>query len=106
MFLRHLTAAPRSYTLSYTTLFRSEHVTHLVLTWDTILIGMGLGVGTALLSAAWPTLTALRLSPLAAMQRSEEHTSELQSRVELVCRLPLEEKSAGTPRCCGSSSTM
>jgi putative ABC transport system permease protein len=34
-----------------------------------VLIGMGLGIGTALLSAAWPTLTALRLSPLAAMQQ-------------------------------------
>ena len=44
-------------------------MTHLILTWDTVLIGMGLGIGTALLSAAWPTLTALRLSPLAAMQQ-------------------------------------
>src|SRR5262249_44849146 len=50
-------------------LYVLEHVTHLVLTWDTVLIGMGLGVGTALLSAAWPTLTVLRLSPLAAMQQ-------------------------------------
>ena len=37
--------------------------------WDTVLIGMGLGIGMALLSAAWPTLAALRLSPLAAMQQ-------------------------------------
>ena len=36
---------------------------------DTVLIGMGLGIGMALLSAAWPTLAALRLSPLAAMQQ-------------------------------------
>ena len=50
-------------------LYVLEHVTHLILTWDTVLIGMGLGIGTALLSAAWPTLTALRLSPLAAMQQ-------------------------------------
>src|SRR5205809_6165220 len=28
-----------------------------------------------------------------AAQRSEEHTSELQSRLHLVCRLPLEKKS-------------
>ena len=50
-------------------LYVLEHVTHLILTWDTVLIGMSLGIGTALLSAAWPTLTALRLSPLAAMQQ-------------------------------------
>src|SRR5438105_6881186 len=31
-------------------------------------------------------------SPLPAIQRSEEHTSELQSRVDLVCRLLLEKK--------------
>src|SRR5207247_4036328 len=31
-------------------------------------------------------------SPLASGSRSEEHTSELQSRVDLVCRLLLEKK--------------
>src|SRR5262249_4378998 len=50
-------------------LYVLEHVTHLTLTWDTVVIGVSLGVGTALLSAAWPTLTALRMSPLAAMQQ-------------------------------------
>src|SRR5207247_6732761 len=30
--------------------------------------------------------------PLSVTSRSEEHTSELQSRVDLVCRLPLEKK--------------
>src|SRR5438105_7218979 len=33
---------------------------------------------------------------LAAAQRSEEHTSELQSRVDLVCRLLLEKKKKNT----------
>src|SRR5687768_18329884 len=32
------------------------------------------------------------MSPNAAMLRSEEHTSELQSRLDLVCRLLLEKK--------------
>src|SRR5699024_11226356 len=32
------------------------------------------------------------LSPLVLYQRSEEHTSELQSRFDLVCRLLLEKK--------------
>src|SRR5438105_11505006 len=39
--------------------------------------------------------------------RSEEHTSELQSRVDLVCRLLLEKKNCGSPRagpCLGSRS--
>src|SRR5207247_11480269 len=31
-----------------------------------------------------------------AAERSEEHTSELQSRVDLVCRLLLEKKKSGT----------
>jgi putative ABC transport system permease protein len=57
------------------TLYIREHVTHLVLTWDTVVIGMGLGIGTALLSAAWPTLTALRMSPLAAMQQRGMYSS-------------------------------
>src|SRR2546429_7193323 len=33
-----------------------------------------------------------RMAPTAAMSRSEEHTSELQSRLHLVCRLLLEKK--------------
>src|SRR5207247_8447502 len=37
-------------------------------------------------------IAGLRLSALAATFRSEEHTSELQSRVDLVCRLLLEKK--------------
>src|SRR5438105_12586338 len=32
---------------------------------------------------------------MADLERSEEHTSELQSRVELVCRLLLEKKKSG-----------
>src|SRR5271170_5477186 len=35
--------------------------------------------------------------PFAQFERSEEHTSELQSRVDLVCRLLLEKKTTGTP---------
>src|SRR5262249_58501749 len=39
----------------------------------------------------WPT-TAAALSPLCDRSRSEEHTSELQSLTNLVCRLLLEKK--------------
>src|SRR5207247_7659661 len=41
--------------------------------------------------------------------RSEEHTSELQSRVDLVCRLLLEKKKdrrTSAPRACGSRCTL
>src|SRR2546429_6072183 len=37
-------------------------------------------------------LQALGLDPASAKDRSEEHTSELQSRLHLVCRLLLEKK--------------
>src|SRR2546430_13234434 len=36
--------------------------------------------------------SVLRSSPIPRMQRSEEHTSELQSQSNLVCRLLLEKK--------------
>src|SRR5437870_10097933 len=38
-------------------------------------------------------------------QRSEEHTSELQSRGHLVCRLLLEKKKSTTPRILGTPRT-
>src|SRR2546422_1198247 len=39
-----------------------------------------------------------RSSIVAGRRRSEEHTSELQSRLHLVCRLLLEKKKKKTPR--------
>lgn len=50
-------------------LYVVENINRVVLTWDTAVIGAGLGVGTALLSAAWPTLEALRISPMGAIQQ-------------------------------------
>src|SRR5690349_23715651 len=66
---------PRSTLFPYTTLFRSQGPMALV------------DVTTALARAAvtWEDLRWLR-------DRSEEHTSELQSRRDLVCRLLLEKK--------------
>src|SRR5205085_5685741 len=65
---------PRSTLFPYTTLFRSLHEED----------GHGLDEGAGLRSAR--------------EGRSEEHTSELQSQSNLVCRLLLEKKK--TPRCC------
>src|SRR3712207_7209145 len=71
---------PRSTLFPYTTLFRSRRPPATVRT------------ATAVRSRRWP---ASRTSPAVrttATVRSEEHTSELQSRQYLVCRLLLEKK--------------
>src|SRR2546427_7996793 len=69
---------PRSTLFPYTTLFRSHR------------FGLGAGVTGALTVA----LVALRheFTRPGDPQRSEEHTSELQSQSNLVCRLLLEKK--------------
>src|SRR3712207_7701848 len=73
---------PRSTLFPYTTLFRSSNVSHELRTPLTLITG---------------PVSELRSSPVAAAdprvaERSEEHTSELQSRQYLVCRLLLEKK--------------
>src|SRR3982750_4966359 len=73
---------PRSTLFPYTTLFRSRPTRH------------------------WPAATPThRRSAVSSCPRSEEHTSELQSRSDLVCRLLLEKNKrqtlglAGDRRC-------
>src|SRR2546428_3202546 len=70
---------PRSTLFPYTTLFRSAKVQQMRPT---------VGNQTQVLFAS----DAQTLRALAALARSEEHTSELQSRSDLVCRLLLEKK--------------
>src|SRR3989449_5706416 len=94
---------PRSTLFPYTTLFRSRQVRAAV-------IGIVQQKGVAVLHAlGWKRAH----DPLRRELRSEEHTSELQSRLHLVCRLLLEKKKnnraadprmsqqlrASTPRC-------
>src|SRR5256884_9364969 len=69
---------PRSTLFPYTTLFRSLGTELLSFTTPTFGTGGGVTGGFA---------TAFTLG-----ERSEEHTSELQSRLHLVCRLLLEKK--------------
>src|SRR2546430_12436472 len=70
---------PRSTLFPYTTLFRSL-----------FLRGVGVGLGG---------LEIVRLEfVLRLLERSEEHTSELQSQSNLVCRLLLEKKKHGRRR--------
>src|SRR2546427_9566579 len=62
---------PRSTLFPYTTLFRSP---------------------TSLVTASSPPISATKRREIARPRRSEEHTSELQSQSNLVCRLLLEKK--------------
>src|SRR5439155_21578280 len=79
LFYYILRRPPRSTLFPYTTLFRSlaRRVQPDQLARDLLHRLLGL---------------ALRRGPVAAAERSEEHTSELQSRGHLVCRLLLEKK--------------
>src|SRR5258707_8661242 len=74
---------PRSTLFPYTTLFRSRSAPASGARWS--------GVGER-----WPaqnrTSSSGRSTSPAVLARSEEHTSELQSRQYLVCRLLLEKK--------------
>src|SRR5690242_21120209 len=81
---------PRSTLFPYTTLFRSAQSRRAAL---------NAGVALSALASSWAAFTvhaALFLRPGGRMAlvlpRSEEHTSELQSHVNLVCRLLLEKK--------------
>src|SRR3712207_8576707 len=72
---------PRSTLFPYTTLFRSSLVHHL---WG--------GAAMPLALCVLGSLPRARAHGLGSGSRSEEHTSELQSRQYLVCRLLLEKK--------------
>src|SRR5690242_21533327 len=71
---------PRSTLFPYTTLFRSD--------LDILVVDMPPGTGDAQLTMA----QQVPLAGAVIVSRSEEHTSELQSHVNLVCRLLLEKK--------------
>src|SRR4051812_49735580 len=78
---------PRSTLFPYTTLFRSPDDGSDYRARDP---GRGLLLGNAATGAA----PARRRLDAGRLLRSEEHTSELQSHVNLVCRLLLEKKKA------------
>src|SRR5256885_11365697 len=85
---------PRSTLFPYTTLFRSGGKAPVLESRQSALVGadpddaLGVFVKRAQLMAAQPV--ALRIAGQHAVFRSEEHTSELQSPCNLVCRLLLE----------------
>src|SRR3712207_8450832 len=97
---------PRSTLFPYTTLFRSGEAPDadgrdgLVAQVedrrpDRSDPGSDVGVGQAVAAAAG--LGQVLAQRLLGVERSEEHTSELQSRQYLVCRLLLEKKKTVTP---------
>src|SRR3712207_7964962 len=82
---------PRSTLFPYTTLFRSAGVWQVVHLED--VRELAGEVQSETLSMVFGTKTRLdRPSSSSPRRRSEEHTSELQSRQYLVCRLLLEKK--------------
>src|SRR3712207_8348736 len=99
-FFLRIRRPPRSTLFPYTTLFRSTPERYLQATFD-ILEGQ---CATSVRERLGDTFTAIgegveavgRVVPPAVVgrrtRRSEEHTSELQSRQYLVCRLLLEKK--------------
>src|SRR5690242_21260306 len=87
---------PRSTLFPYTTLFRSTVKSGLSMPEDNVLPGpikLHSKAATVYKRAMDDTYQADRgIGALSAYARSEEHTSELQSHVNLVCRLLLEKK--------------
>src|SRR2546421_9159691 len=77
---------PRSTLFPYTTLFRSLHKALLIMHAPTDAI-VGIDNASRIFIAARHPKSFVSLAG-----RSEEHTSELQSRSDLVCRLLLEKK--------------
>src|SRR5690349_23933665 len=82
---------PRSTLFPYTTLFRSYGKSKI----NAVLVIYNLGIGSGVYEDKFtgPELFPVVLARVQeTMARSEEHTSELQSRRDLVCRLLLEKK--------------
>src|SRR5256885_9595500 len=83
---------PRSTLFPYTTLFRSISLYEATLAWKSQLV---VGIGHQRLFGLPENLeisVRLQLPDVGGLIRSEEHTSELQSPCNLVCRLLLETK--------------
>src|SRR5438067_9247641 len=83
---------PRSTLFPYTTLFRSASLLTASITGS--VSSNGVGVADVQVALSGPVIAAKMTDAFGHLgcDRSEEHTSELQSRFDLVCRLLLEKK--------------
>src|SRR5699024_11827178 len=88
-FLSMLRPPPRSTLFPYTTLFRSTRYSYFINNFRIILI---IYFNNLTDSAVWIVFRFNISRCNQTISRSEEHTSELQSRFDLVCRLLLEKK--------------
>src|SRR3712207_6906517 len=85
LFFLMIRRPPRSTLFPYTTLFRSEPLLH------ELVAGMRKHLGLKRIDALWINhMHGDHFTLGSVLKRSEEHTSELQSRQYLVCRLLLE----------------
>src|SRR5438034_7993184 len=93
LFFLFILRPPRSTLFPYTTLFRSLTSARNLLLVECYLRCLSF-LSSVRLSALESTRDSTKSSPLstAVLKRSEEHTSELQSHSDLVCRLLLEKK--------------
>src|SRR5687768_17901334 len=84
LFFLMIRRPPRSTLFPYTTLFRSSEME-----WKMVPIELS---SSTIRSTAVSSTPLPRSAAISGRRRSEEHTSELQSRLHLVCRLLLEKK--------------
>src|SRR5690606_41929813 len=88
-------APPELCTLPYTTLFRSCSPPDSLVPWlakRSFRFGNSSKIASTLMPPGLTCGGSIRFSSTLSEERSEEHTSELQSRENLVCRLLLEKK--------------
>src|SRR3712207_7298764 len=86
---------PRSTLFPYTTLFRSVTAPML----------LARALGSAMAQRGWGRIINVVSPTVVLGGRSEEHTSELQSRQYLVCRLLLEKKKNPTLSCSSDTNS-
>src|SRR5689334_25350553 len=92
LFFLMIRRPPRSTLFPYTTLFRSQLGSTQLNFYDAVSSCLGWLDALTGKKALLLLTTGLDSSPSGRWERSEEHTSELQSQFHLVCRLLLEKK--------------
>src|SRR5690606_40885987 len=100
LYMRPPRRRPRSTLFPYTTLFRSFNITSrdAATGEENQIISKSVAIKILIIYSGTCTIIncTITIIVFAIAQRSEEHTSELQSRENLVCRLLLEKKKTTT----------